>query len=1379
MKKRLLSALLALALVFVLLPTTALAETPTQNADIYIAGTGWNFEKDGSTYQTVYYQIQSSKGVFLKEFGKEFGKVWTTNPYLEITRVGNDVTITVHGDMKISSNDSCIESAKSYSGDINLIITGTRNDTLTLTNSSIGDAIYSHNGDVTIKGGITVNAYSTCTNPGINNARGIYVHNHNLTISGANTKVNVESMAAYSTVKVDGTITVSGGAQLNATNKYYGDKNTDKAYAIECGQLSISDDKTQVTAYTSNGEKAISGTVYNLTENDDYKLTFKAAKYKGSQIFLQRPMDEALGYKYVEITQAPTDPYVFIAGEPAIMDQETPIPGGSGTYLYVDAGYDGNILTLKDATINKTSNNDTNAIKFTDAGTYTVNLEGTNKMSGVGTGILAANVKGEAIDVIISGSGSLDISARSRTIEVSGNLTFNNTGTINLKTTNTADDKINAIKVSGDISVGSDFNKNLKITTDNGDFMLGVSDLNSLNKCKSITIAPKPSKTYYNGTAMKYGETRTVGNGTISCDEKGVITLNGVTEGTLEFRSSADSTLVLEGTNTLSSIVTTQKGLTISGSGSLTAGSIKVTNNDNIRANLTITDGAKVTVNRPGNEDARAIDIKGDLTVTSGSLTATSTSTKPTVQVGGNASFTGSTVTITNNSTTQGKSGKNSYEVSTGLYVGGTLDIKNAAKVTSTVTGGNAIYAKGDITISGDGTEVNAQNSAYKFSAISTKTVNISDNSTVKAENLKKHQGDPTGVTDPSTGKTYNACPAITGKIANKNTQNKLHIEGFTTSNPGTSNPTDGVVLNFDINPSSVEPFILHYDVTITRGDEVARTESPVVIAGTTLLNDTYYTITNGSTVAEGTDSNNYNAFYDSETKTLKLNNASINGTGVKAIEANVGGYTFTIELVGNNIIKTSGSANNVIDITGNLYFTGSGTAEVSGKGTPIYATYKIDVSADVTITNTEKAGSFTYSANSEYSNNYVGANTFAIGSGYKAYASIDGTTWAVYDNTTASENESYTTLRITKENLAPTTTVISKITVAGLTPPVKGATPVDKSNVTLTEGMTVESITWGPAESIIDGKFIAGKSYTAHIKYTVDKGYEFAANANCPQVNGADVTRWHQEGMPQDEIEVTFHTAADTPTEKPTITVSMPTPVAGNTPATANDITLTYSDINKSVSKKLSISNVVWQSYVSNSDMTITPGETLSSGDKFEAGKTYFVRITHEYVAGEYDIVPAAGITLDYTESDSTYMMLLFYTTGAPCTHEYTNDWHANGNTHWHECKLCRAHADEAEHTYGGWITDTEPTATVAGTKHRVCSVCDYVEQGNIPATGEIVPPTPDNPGTIVIIRPAEEEKPAQQPNPSTGANDLVGLAVAAAVAAALGSAALLRKHD
>ena len=190
----------------------------------------------------------------------------------------------------------------------------------------------------------------------------------------------------------------------------------------------------------------------------------------------------------------------------------------------------------------------------------------------------------------------------------------------------------------------------------------------------------------------------------------------------------------------------------------------------------------------------------------------------------------------------------------------------------------------------------------------------------------------------------------------------------------------------------------------------------------------------------------------------------------------------------------------------------------------------------------------------------------------------------------------------------------------------------------------------------------------------------------------------------------------------------------------------------------------------------------TLSSGDKFVEGTKYRATINFEGVSEDYAIVPAAGTTKwSNAEWGSSSMTLYFDATGAPCTHEYTNDWYANGNTHWHECKLCRAHADEVAHTFGDWITDTPATDTTDGSKHRTCSVCQYQENATIPktGTGEIVPPTPDNPGTIVIIRPAEEEKPAQQPNPSTGANDLVGLAVAAAVAAALGSAALLRKHD
>lgn len=164
---------------------------------------------------------------------------------------------------------------------------------------------------------------------------------------------------------------------------------------------------------------------------------------------------------------------------------------------------------------------------------------------------------------------------------------------------------------------------------------------------------------------------------------------------------------------------------------------------------------------------------------------------------------------------------------------------------------------------------------------------------------------------------------------------------------------------------------------------------------------------------------------------------------------------------------------------------------------------------------------------------------------------------------------------------------------------------------------------------------------------------------------------------------------------------------------------------------------------------------------------------------------------------------------TGTTCEHVWTTEWTidtVDNEYHWHKCIKCNAITDKKPHAYtivtdsgtnhirececkvfyvedhisSDWIIDTPATATTAGSMHKECTVCKHKMQTEvIPATGEIVPPTPDNPGTIVIIRPAEEEKPAQQPNPSTGANDLVGLAVAAAVAAALGSAALLRKHD
>ncbi len=1367
MKKRLLSALLALALVFVLLPTTALAgETTYSDSEITISGKYWNFGNKGTSgeYAPVYFR---SNGTAFQESKP------TGSNYLEIKKTGEkEITITVYGTVNLTENESstnsCISVNSNGVNERNLIITGAaKGSTLNLTCKNNSHPLYSYEGSITINGGVTVNATSQYSNNN-NNASvyGIQVSNrHDLTISGTNTKVNVVNKTYDSTVKVNGNITVSDGAQLKAENKSgkvtgYTSK---KAYAIECGgKLSISGDKTQVTAKTSNGKQAISGTV----SNGD-KLTFKVQLYLASSTLDQKPMDEALGYKYVEITQAPTDPYVFIAGEPAIMGQETPIPGGSGTYLYVDAGYDGNILTLKDATINKTDSiKAVQAIRFGQNGYYTIKLEGENKISGFSSGIVAPNDSGvNNVTVVLSGSGSLDISANQYAIDMQvGKLKFENTGKIMLTTGYTYPaSTLNALHVAGNVTIDKtkydivgvkqDIEGTRENISDNPNLDTILKGTDSTLYFKTITITPaaaKPSTISYGNKTLNQGETiYGETSGTATVDRKNnTITLNNFKgDKALVFNAEfTPNSITLIGDSTLSAVETKYQKLTISGSGSLTVGSIKVHNQKNSsddKPNLTINGGAHVTVNRPSSEDKPAVEVSGNLTVTGDGtqLSAECTAaTNPAIEVGGNASFTGSTVTITNHSTALHKDAADKIKgdsVSSALYVKGNINTDNA-NVTAKVEngGGNAIGAVGNITV--NGSTVTAVNKGQKFTTIIAENVYVSGDSKITANNLNKN---------PPYKDSYLAFPAIEGKIVNQNTDYSLKFEGqhSRTSVPKTT-----------LAPGE-QTTLYYYNVTITRGDEVTSTQSPVVIDGTTLLNDTYYTITNG-TVAEGTESN-YNAFYDSETKTLKLNNAKIShsfayedGGGQDGAIIFKEFENYFIELSGENTISSTNTyAINCHRPDRTLTIKNAAEAEnakltLTSNWMVICSIGGLNIQSDVTMVNTKRADYLMYVN-----------GTFSY-TGYNAYASTEasGSPLEVYNPQNYS---TYKYLRITKENLAPTTPTTYTVTITA------------GDNMKHESGALTQEVTKGAA--ITEVKFMAASGHYFPADYV--------SKMNLPAGLTAEIREnsWYLiiSGTPTSDVTINLPAAS----VRPTITVSMPTPVAGNTPATASNITLTYSDINKSISKNLTISNVVWQSYVPNGDGSITPGEALSSGDKFEAGKTYFVRVTHEYVAGDYDIVPAAGITLDYTESDSTYMMLLFYTTGAPCNHEYTNDWLANGNTHWHECKLCRAHAGEVAHTFGDWITDTPATDTTDGSKHRTCSVCQYQENATIPktGTGEIVPPTPDNPGTIVIIRPAEEEKPAQQPNPSTGANDLVGLAVAAAVAAALGSAALLRKHD
>lgn len=1397
MKKRLLSALLALALVFVLLPTTALAEETTgKDYDISINGKGYKFDSDGSNgYITAYYYGNSPLNYF---FSTKADEKWATNSNLKLTKEGNTVTITIRPrkaypyespnfTLKKESTEKndvpCIE----MGNDNNLVITG--KGTLNITrneNKSYGAALYSNVGDITINGGITVNV-SFLNGKDYNNknvsSNAIYVgDNHNLTVSGSGTNVIATNQgfdSSPATVCVEGgTITVSGGASLSATNTYDDNRSGSddvkiqhfNSYAISGTKskpctLIVADEKSSVTATTNDFTNIAESWAFKYTTIQAAGATIKAGSSASNSIVTT--IDDISGKRYAKISipalQRTSD--VFIAGENAVVGVETSIPSanGSGTYFYDQAS---KTLTLKD--VNIASSSIINGIQFTKDGTYTINLVGTNTMSGFSTGISAnsADQYVSNINITITGAGSLEVSTTSYAIAMNkGNLKFENTGEIKLTTSNISK-KYNVLSVSGNITI-ADMEK-YKVegivqdnTKDGGDtvtlseasHLKGYKNPDGTAIClKTITITPaaaKPSTISYDGTTLKQGETiygETSGTATVAAKGNTITLDNFKGNYPLEFNAEfTPNSITLIGDSTLSAVETKYQNLTISGSGSLTVGSIKVTNNYNIHADLTITDGAKVTAGTT-TSDAKAIDITGNLTVNSGAtLTAT------------NASETNPTIDVTGNVTISGDPGTNAYTVSahnsynvqkdrvgnlspsgvpSAIKIGGTLNISAGARVMAqTDSYGAGVMLGQNSTITVEDAFLSAQNSSCDFAAISFSgymgDINVSGaKGEIVAENTHTNIG------------TKLAFKAINAFVYNRNTDFYLKMQ------------SEGVIDEEIIAPGE-------YDasggkkVTITRGDEV----TPVVIAGTPLLNDTYYTITNGSTVVANGSESNYNAFYDSANKTLKLNNAQIShsfayedGGGKDGAIIFTKFENYFIELSGENTISSTNTyAINCHRPDRTLTIKNAAEAEnakltLTSNWMVICSIGGLNIQSDVTMVNTKRADYLMYVN-----------GTFSY-TGYNAYASTEasGSPLEVYNP----ENYStYKYLRVTKENLAPTTPTTYTVTITA------------GDNMKRESGALTQEVTKGAA--ITEVKFMAASGHYFPADYV--------SKMNLPAGLTAEIREnsWYLiiSGTPTSDVTINLPAAS----VRPTITVSMPTPVAGYTPATASDITLTYSDINKSISKNLTISNVVWQSYVSNGDGSITPGNTLSSGDKFEAGKTYFVRITHEYVAGKYDIVPAAGITLDYTESDSTDMMLLFYTTGAPCNHEYTNDWHANGNTHWHECKLCRAHADEVAHTFGDWITDTPATDTTDGSKHRTCSVCQYKENATIPktGTGEIVPPTPDNPGTIVIIRPAEEEKPAQQPNPSTGANDLVGLAVAAAVAAALGSAALLRKHD
>lgn len=1331
MKKRLLSALLALALVFVLLPTTALAEVTTgKDYDISINGKGWKFEKDTPVY---FYGYDPSNYFFSTTADHQ----WTTNSNLMLTKEGNTVTITIRPSkyhpyespqftLKKESTSTekndvpCIEMGNGN----NLVITGKGTLNITRNESkSRGAALYSDVGDITINGGITVNV-SFLNGKDYNNknvsSNAIYVgDNHNLTVSGSGTNVTATNQgfdSSPATVCVEGgTITVSGGASLSATNTYDDNRSGSddvkiqhfNSYAISGTKsnpctLIVADEKSSVTATTNDFTNIAESWAFKYTTIQAAGATIKAGSSASNSTVTT--IDNISGQRYAKISvpalQKTSD--VLIAGKDAVVGVETSIPSanGSGTYFYDQAS---KTLTLKD--VNIASSSIINGIQFTKDGTYTINLVGTNTMSGFSTGISAnsADQYVSNINITITGAGSLEVSTTSYAIAMNkGDLKFENTGAIKLATGKIGLNN-NALSVKGNITITDMSKYSVTGTQQTGGKPLGSEvSLTEASQLKGgttgyriITITPaaaKPSTISYNGKTLKQGETITDGNnGTATVDrENNTITLNNF-KGTqaLSFDATlADSTLVLEGTNTLSSIVTTQKGLTISGSvsgsGSLTVGSIKVHNqkaSSDDKPNLTINGGAHVTVNRPSSEDKPAVEVSGNLTVTGDGtqLSAECTAaTNPAIEVGGN-------VTISGNPGTNAYTVKahNKYDTPRGrddnlrpsqmpsaFEISGNLSISGSAQVMAqTDSDGAAVWMPKEKVISVVDASLIAQNRSHNFS-----TISFGDGSDMGNIYAK-------GQVNIVAENMLHSSSSLAHRAI------KAHI--YNHYSTGDSNPyyikvvSEGVQSGGNVNviPGHCTS-TGGYKVTITRGDAYTTPQvaANYTIAGQTMYVGKYYKTNANGNITDGT-AQDYNIYCDSAND-FTLNNATISSTGTDvAINTNIRYETNVqhhIKLIGTNRINNtfkhaisagSNSSTIIIEGVGNA---SDASLTINGNFLPIYSDGKVIINAEVVIVNTTDDNSFKGLISTS-----DGKGAFDLGSGYKCYASTS-TTGTPLEEFNSANYSTYKYLRVTTQTLE-------------------------------TGGGSTHQHVEGPWEADTQGGH--------HIK-------------KCTECGEVMISEEHR-----------YNYTYESPT-----THKVNCGVCGVNFVRAHS----YTD-----------------SYVPTVDGTQHHGKCICGAEETTLRD-------HVFVNG----VCVCGVTQSGGDPTPDVPAAPTGLVGVAPTSE-------NGNG---KITGTTAQMEYATSLEGDWTACANDSTDVPAGKYYVrMKKTDNTPAGEavevtVPAysgTGEIVPPTPDNPGTIVIIRPAEEEKPAQQPNPSTGANDLVGLAVAAAVAAALGSAALLRKHD
>lgn len=394
MKKRLLSALLALALVFVLLPTTALAETPAikiagtviEDGKYYYTNGGigelkteaqqktWNVRRDGNTLYLKNAKINTTDTQSIQ--------VWMMSVTINLE---GDSTITTKGEGSIVSQ---------FAG--SLTIKG--NGKLTIESNTAGSSIVWNSGDVTITGDAVVNI--TNKNSGqLSEAIGL-TNSYELTVSG-NAKLKAVSNGSKAATVNSKKLTIADNAEFNVINQ----NSSGKAVSFKSIEVAA--------GYDCNGINGNGITDWTKTTAEELN-TFQKVWVKPTPT----PTLEKSNVCVAGTNLYKNTAYTIQDGKPVM--------GGTypGNYnIYLDATGSNYVLHVKDANIDARG---TTGIY----GTSNIVFEGDNSITASTYGIYSYFTQS---DLKISGTGSLNVKTiaaapaiatdynTSRSIIISGN----------------------------------------------------------------------------------------------------------------------------------------------------------------------------------------------------------------------------------------------------------------------------------------------------------------------------------------------------------------------------------------------------------------------------------------------------------------------------------------------------------------------------------------------------------------------------------------------------------------------------------------------------------------------------------------------------------------------------------------------------------------------------------------------------------------------------------------------------------------------------------------------------------------------------------------------------------------------------------------------